>query len=176
MTAKQKYDFAKNAKLRYNMKASLEKIVINVGVGRFSTQNNFNEKILPEIMKDLAIITGQKAAARPAKQSIAGFKLRAGTIVGLKVTLRGKRMDDFLKRLNGIVFPRVRDFHGIDLKKIDKNGNLSVGVKEHVVFPEIKADATNVNFGVEITMVPKRIKNRQEAIELYRKLGVPLQR
>ena len=158
------------------MKASLEKIVINVGIGRFSTQSNFNEKILPEIMKDLAAITGQKASPRPAKQSISGFKLREGIIVGLKITLRGKRMEDFLKRLNGIVLPRVRDFRGIDLKKIDKNGNLSIGVKEHVVFPEIKADATNVNFGIEITMVPKRIKSRDEAITLYRQLGVPLKK
>lgn len=158
------------------MKNSLEKIVINVGIGRFSTQNSFNEKILPEVIKDVAAITGQKASPRPAKQSIAGFKLRAGTTVGLKVTLRGKRMEDFLKRLNNIVLPRVRDFRGIDLKKIDKNGNLSIGIKEHVVFPEIKADATSVNFGVEITMVPKRIKSREEAIALYRQLGVPLKK
>lgn len=171
---KQRFVIVKSAKRQYNMQASLEKIVINVGVGRLSSQSNFNEKVLPEVIKDIAAITGQKPSPRPAKQSIAGFKLRSGTVVGLKVTLRGKRMQSFLKKLNSAVLPRVRDFRGIDLKKIDKNGNLSIGIKEHVVFPEIKADVTNVSFGMEITMVPKRIKNRDEAIILYRKLGVPL--
>lgn len=154
----------------------IEKVVINVGIGRSSGQPNFSEKILPEVMKDLSIITGQKPATRPAKKSISNFKLRQGTPVGLKVTLRGKRMQQFLERLNNIAFPRVRDFRGIDLKKVDQNGNLNLGLKEHVVFPEIKADATTVNFGLEITVVPRDIKDRQEAIQLYRQLGIPLKK
>ena len=154
----------------------LEKIVINVGVGRLSGLNNFSEKILPEIEKDLAAITGQKPAVCPAKKSISNFKLRAGTAVGLKITLRGKRMNQFLNKLNNVVFPRVRDFRGIDLKKIDRNGNLNVGLKEHSVFPEIKPDITNVNFGIEITMVLKNAAPKEEAIQLYRQLGVPLKK
>ncbi|MDP3901810.1 MAG: 50S ribosomal protein L5 [bacterium] len=154
----------------------IEKVVVNVGVGKLSGQSNFVEKILPEISKDLADITGQKASERPARKSIATFKLRAGTIVGLQVTLRGQRMEHFLNKLNNIVIPRIRDFRGIDLKKIDENGNLSFGIKEHIVFPEIKADATNVSFGLQITLVPKQIKNNKQAVELYRAIGVPLKK
>lgn len=154
----------------------IEKVVLNAGIGRFSAQANFKDKILPEIIKDIAAITGQKPAIRPAKKSISEFKLRLGTPVGLKVTLRGKKKIDFLNRLNNMVFPRVRDFRGIDLEKIDKNGNLNIGLKEHLVFPEIKAEVTRIVFGMEITIVPKNISGREEAIQLYRTLGVPLKK
>jgi large subunit ribosomal protein L5 len=153
---------------------NIEKIVINAGVGRLASQPNFNEKILPELMKEFSLITGQKPAPRPIRQSISGFKMRAGTIVGLKATLRRKRAEQFLKKLVKIVFPRVRDFRGLNLKNVDKNGNLTVGLKEHIVFPEINPEHSNVNFGVEITIVPKDAENREEAIRLYRELGIPL--
>lgn len=160
-----------------NIKFSkIEKVVVNSGIGRLSAQANFKEKLLPEIMRDLAAITGQKPAVRGAKKSISNFKLRLGTPVGLKVTLRGKKMAEFLKRLTNVVFPRVRDFRGIDLKKIDQNGNLNIGLKEQLVFPEIKADVSGVSFGMEITIVPKVVKSREETIKLYRDLGVPLQK
>lgn len=156
--------------------SKIEKVVVNSGIGRLSAQANFKEKLLPEIIRDLAAITGQKPAVCGAKKSISNFKLRIGTPVGLKVTLRGKKMTEFLKRLTNVVFPRVRDFRGIDLKKIDQNGNLNIGLKEHLVFPEIKADVSSVSFGVEITIVPKVVKSREETIKLYRDLGVPLQK
>lgn len=153
----------------------LEKIVINVGLGRASSQPNFTDKILPAISEELSIITGQKPQVRNAKQSIAGFKLRAGTVVGIKVTLRRKRRDDFLRKFVNIVLPRVRDFRGIDLKAVDANGNLTIGVKEHVVFPEISSELIKTNFGMEITLVPK-IRNRKTAIELYKSLGIPFKK
>jgi large subunit ribosomal protein L5 len=152
----------------------IEKISVNTGFGRLAGQVDFEKKILPELTRDFSLITGQKPAFCPAKQSISGFKLRKGAIIGLKTTLRGKRMKDFLEKINHVVLPRVRDFQGINLKSIDKNGNLSIGIKECVVFPEISPETLNVNFGIEITIVPKAVKSRNEAIELYRELGVPL--
>ncbi len=158
-----------------DLKSKLDKVVINSGIGRLSTTPNFEEKVLPEIMKELATITGQKPAPRSAKQSIAGFKIRQGNIVGLKVTLRGKRMMEFLNRLNSIVLPRLRDFRGLDLKTVDAGGNLSIGLREQFVFPEILPENSKVNFGIQITIVPKN-KSREEAIGLYRELGIPLKK
>jgi len=150
----------------------LEKIVVNVGLGRASSQPNFTEKILPAISEELAIITGQKPQVRTAKLSIAGFKLRAGTIVGVKVTLRRKKMEEFLKKLINIVLPRVRDFRGIKTEAVDGGGNLTVGIKEHVVFPEVSTEITKANFGLEITLVPK-IRDYKKAMELYKSLSIP---
>lgn len=158
-----------------NLKPSLEKIVVNSGVGRLSITPNFEEKILPEIAKEISAITGQKPSYNSAKKSIAGFKLRQGNIVGLKVTLRGKRMLAFLEKLNGVTMPRLRDFQGLKLSSVDTNGNLSIGLKEQIVFPEIVPEQTKVNFGLEITIVPK-VADREKAIALYRELGVPLQK
>ena len=154
----------------------IHKIVVNVGIGKLavSTQG-FEEKLLPVLMRDLALITGQKPSIRKIRQSISGFKVREGSVVGLKVTLRGKRMADFLTRLNNVVLPRLRDFRGIDLKNIDKNGNLSIGLREHVVFPEINQEMVKTNFGLQITIVPM-VGSRSEAVDLYRAIGVPLQK
>ncbi len=159
------------------MKNKLEKIVVNSGIGRLSTASpNFPEKVLPEIVKDFAALTGQKPATRAARQSIAGFKIREGQIVGLQVTLRGKRMTDFLEKIVKVVLPRVRDFRGIDLKNIDSRGNLNLGIKENVVFPEINPEVSKAGFGLQITVVPKAVKSREEAVRLYRELGVPLKK
>ncbi|MBI5306521.1 50S ribosomal protein L5 [Candidatus Wolfebacteria bacterium] len=154
---------------------AIKKIVINAGLGKMSQQANFNEKILPEIVKDLSVIAGQKPATTTAKKSIAGFKIRTGQVVGLKIILRRRKMNDFLERLINIVLPRVKDFKGIDLHGIDKNGNLSIGLKEHVVFPEINSDLLRFDFGLEISIV-SNTKNREEAMELYRLLGIPLKK
>ncbi|HEY4499752.1 MAG TPA: 50S ribosomal protein L5 [Candidatus Paceibacterota bacterium] len=153
-----------------------EKAVVNIGVGRLSSQPNFEDKVLPEIQKELSTITGQKPSPRLAAKSIAGFKLRAGTVVGLKVTLRGERMVSFLNRLVRITLPRVRDFRGIDLKSVDKNGNLTIGIKEQVVFPEIVPETSRVNFGMEITVVPKVVKSREQVIATYRAIGIPFKK
>lgn len=148
----------------------LKKVVVNVGLGRASQAAGFTDKILPEISKELAMITGQRPALRGAKKSIAGFKLRQGQTIGLQVTLRGKRMYGFLGKLIKATFPRVRDFRGIDLKNVDKGGNLNIGFREQVVFPEISQDASSVNFGLQVTCVVSA-RRREDAIALYRTLG-----
>lgn len=168
-------ELSKNLKLRSIAAApKIEKIVINSGIGRIIASDPQVEKTsLPQIMEDLALLTSQKPAVRQAKKSIASLKVRKGMKVGLMVTLRGKKMYDFLERLVNIVLPRVRDFRGIDLNKIDGRGNLTIGIKEHTVFPEINLEKTKVVFGLEVTIVPKA-KNREEAIILYKLMGIPI--
>lgn len=151
----------------------LDKIVVNTGIGRLSQQPNFEDKILPELIKGLSLITGQKPAIQKAKKSIAGFKIRSGQAIGLKVTLRRRKMYDFLDKLIKVIFPRVRDFRGIDSKSIDTSGNLSIGLKEQMVFPEINPETSKIDFGLEISIV-SNAKNREEAMELYKLLGIPL--
>ncbi|MEK7138494.1 MAG: 50S ribosomal protein L5 [Patescibacteria group bacterium] len=162
-------------KISYSPRGFLEKVVINAGVGKLSNQPNFEEKILPGILSDIATITGQKAKINKARKSIAGFKIRQNQIVGLSVTLRRKKMVDFFERLTKIVLPRVRDFVGIDLKSIDKNGILNIGLKEQYVFPEINTDKSTLTFSLGINIVPK-LKTRKMAEETYRELGVPLKK
>jgi len=154
----------------------LEKIIVSTGVGRARQGNaQFDEKILPEIVKELGIIVGQRPALKGAKKSIAGFKSREGDIVGLMATLRGRRMEDFLSRFINIALPRVRDFRGIDTKNFDSRGNLTIGVKEHIVFPEINPESSKVNFGLEVTFVAGT-KNKEEGVEFYRRLGLPIKK
>jgi len=167
---KEVFDFRNNL-----MVPRIEKIVVNIGVGRLSQQANFNDKILPEVINAISVITGQKPSETAAKKSIASFKIRAGQTVGIKVTLRGVRMYDFLDRLIKIVFPRVRDFRGIDLKNVDHGGGLSVGLKEHLVFPEISPESSRVDFGLQVVIV-SNAKEREEAIELYKLLGIPFKK
>ncbi len=160
---------------RDEIKNFLEKIVIDVGVGRLSAQPSFEEKILPQLMKDLASVFGQKAQIRPAKKSIAGFKIREGQTVGLKITLRRKKMVDFFERLIRIVLPRVRDFVGINVTSIDKQGVLNIGIREHSVFPEINLEHSPSSFSAGITIVP-RVRNREAAVLKFRGFGVPLKK
>ncbi|HOB90084.1 MAG TPA: 50S ribosomal protein L5 [Candidatus Colwellbacteria bacterium] len=152
----------------------LEKIIVSAGVGKLRLASpQFEEKALPEIMKEFAAITGQKPAITKAKKSIAGFKVRQGEVVGLKAVLRGKRMNDFLSRVVNVVLPRVRDFRGLSPKSIDQNGNLSFGFRDQLVFPEINPETSRVNFGIEVTLV-SRLKNKEKAIDFYRSQGIPL--
>ena len=147
----------------------IEKVVVNVGVGRIR-----DEKQHEEIRKYIAMITGQKPAPRPAKKSIASFKTRQGLIVGYQVSLRGKRMYDFISRLINIALPRTRDFKGLDSKSFDKKGNLTIGIKEHIVFPEIIGEDYRFLFGLEVTVVTSA-KKREEGIELLKLMGFPIQ-
>lgn len=149
----------------------IEKVVVNIGLGRVLNSAAKPKELLEKVSKDIALITGQKPLVTKAKKSIASFKLRAGTVVGLKVTLRGKRMYDFLDRLIQITLPRSRDFKGLDLKTVDQSGNLTIGIKEHTVFPEVTESTQNI--GLEITVV-SRAHNREEALLLFRSLGFPL--
>jgi len=153
---------------------SIQKIVINIGLGRFIDQPNFDDKILPTIMSEVAKISGQKPKTTTAKKSIAGFKTRTGQIIGIMATIRGKRAQDFINRLIVSVLPRVKDFRGIDLKNVDSAGNLNLGIKEHLAFPEISAETSTYNFGMQITIVPHGVNSRDEALDFYSKIGVPL--
>lgn len=162
-------------KERKEMRAFLEKIVIDAGVGRLGQQPNFEEKTLVQVMRDLAAMTGQKPELRRAKKSIAGFKLREGQIVGLRTTLRRDRMVDFFERLITIVLPRVRDFNGLEHSAIDQGGTLNVGIRDHVVFPEISPEASPVTFSIGVSIVPK-IKNRTKSVDAFKKFGVPMKK
>ena len=143
-------------------------MVVNSGVGRIR-----DEKQHEEIRKFLALITGQKPAPRPAKQAIAAFKTRQGLIIGYQVTLRGKRMYDFLSRLINVALPRTRDFRGLEEKSFDERGNLTVGIKEHIVFPEMIGEDYRFLFGFEITVVTTA-KKREEGVELLKLVGFPI--
>ena len=159
------------------MKNSIEKIVVNSSFGKIATSApEFKDKVLPEIAAALSAITGQKGQERPARISISGFKLREGLIVGLRTTLRGSRAHQFLTKVVSIVAPRIRDFHGFPISGIDEHGNLTFGIKEHIVFPEIILEKVRTNFGLQITIVPRMRMNREEALEFYRSLSIPFEK
>lgn len=147
----------------------IEKVVLNAGIGRAIKEDKFVEKV----KQDLTKLSGQKPVARLAKKSIAGFKLREGTEVGVSVTLRGRRMYDFIDRLISIALPRTRDFHGIEPKSFDQKGNLTIGVKEHNIFPEIHYESLKDIFGFEIS-IATTAKKREEGIALLRLMGFPI--
>lgn len=144
----------------------LVKISVSSGVGKADKAR----KVVVE--NRLARITGQKPAPRAAKQSIAQFKMRQGDIVGYQVTLRGNRMNDFLDKLIHITLPRTRDFRGIPVTAIDDMGNLTIGIKEHSIFPEASEEDLKDVFGLAITLTTTA-KNKKEAEAFFRHLGVP---
>lgn len=148
----------------------IEKIVVSTGVGKV----NKDKKRIELIEDRLARITGQAPAARAAKKAIANFKSRTGDTVGYQITLRGQRMQAFFDKLVNIVFPRVKDFRGIKLSAIDEMGNISIGIREHTVFPETADEDSKDVFGIAITIVTSA-KNKKEAEAFLRHLGVPLQ-
>ena len=146
----------------------LEKIVINIGVGDAVS----NAKALDESVSELATITGQKPVVTKAKKSIANFKLREGTPIGCKVTLRGGKMYAFLDKLISISLPRVRDFRGINKNAFDGRGNYTLGVKEQLIFPEIDYDKVTKIRGMDVVIVTTANKD-EEAYELLKLLGMP---
>lgn len=160
---------------RKKIRAFLEKAVVDAGVGRLSQTPNFEEKALVQVSRDLALMTGQKPQIRRAKKSIAGFKIREGQIVGVRVTLRRGRMVDFFERLITIVLPRVRDFSGLDVKNVDEHGVLNIGIRDQLVFPEIAPEQSPVSFSLGIALVPQ-VRNRAKALATWRALGVPLKK
>ena len=148
----------------------LDKVVINVACGEAKE----NEKILESVMKDLAQITGQKAVICRAKKSVANFKLRAGTPIGCKVTLRGDRMYEFVDRFFNVALPRVRDFRGINGNAFDGRGNFACGIKEQIIFPEIDFDKVDAVRGMDVCFVTTA-KTDEEAKELLKALGAPFE-
>ena len=146
----------------------LDKIVINVGAGEAKE----NTKVIDSVMSDLSIITGQKPMITTAKKSVANFKLRAGMKIGVKVTLRGERMYEFMDRLFNVALPRVRDFRGISANSFDGRGNYNMGIKEQLIFPEIEFDKVDKVRGMDICFVTTA-KTDEESRELLTLMGAP---
>lgn len=146
----------------------VEKVLLTVGVGKISKEDN----LVNQIIDDLTLIAGQKPVVTKAKKSISNFKIRAGMPAGVKVTLRGKAMYDFLDRFINIVLPRMRDFKGIPVKNLDGCGNITIGIKEHSVFPEINLNDVKYIFGLEVTIVTNTKKN-EEAEKLLKLMSFP---
>jgi large subunit ribosomal protein L5 len=146
----------------------IKKVVLNMGMG----EAIFNIKVLDKAAEELSLIAGQKAVIRKAKKSIAGFKLREGMPIGCSVTLRRDRMYDFLDKLFNVTLPRVRDFRGLPNKSFDGRANCSVGIKEHIIFPEIEYDKIDKVKGLNITIVTSG-RTDEEGMFLLRSLGMP---
>jgi len=150
----------------------LEKIVVSAKVGSIKDKNK-----IEVVIDRLAKITGQKPKSNPAKKSIATFKLREGSIIGYSVTLRGKRMRNFLDKLIHVALPRTRtrDFRGLNVSAIDEMGNYTIGIKEHTIFPETSDEDLKDVFGLGVTIITSA-KTKEEAEAFLRKLGVPLKK
>lgn len=153
----------------------IEKVIINTSFGKMVAEKTKEEqeKICQEIIEELSLISGQRPILTRAKESISGFKIKKGQTIGAKVTLRRKRMYDFLERLINIALPRSRDFKGIEKSWFDKSGNLTLGIREQIAFPEISPEKTKFIFGLEVTIVTNA-KKREEAIELLKLMGFPI--
>ena len=148
-----------------------QKIVINIGVGDGAS----NAKILDACLSELAAITGQKAIPRKAVKSVAGFKVREGMTVGVMVTLRGERMYDFLNKLIAISIPRIRDFRGLNPKSFDGRGNYNMGLKDQLIFPEVKYENVISTRGMNITICTSA-KTDAEALSLLTHVGMPFRK
>ncbi|MBI4830498.1 MAG: 50S ribosomal protein L5 [Candidatus Lindowbacteria bacterium] len=150
----------------------LDKIVVNMGLGDAPG----DAKVMESAVKELTKITGQKPVVTRAKKSIAGFKLRAGSAIGCKVTLRGDRMYEFFDRLVNIAIPRIRDFRGVSHRAFDEFGNFTLGIKEQIIFPEIDYDDVYKVRGMNVVLVIRNAKDREASAELLRELGMPFGR
>lgn len=163
---KQKYSYKNPMQV-----PTIEKIVINMGLGRLSDAGK-DKKVIEEAVEELGRITGQRPVVRAAKKSIAGFKLREGLPVGVAVTLRGNRMYEFLDRLVNLALPRVRDFRGVSSKAFDGSGNYTLGLREQVIFPEIDYSKVQHVKGMNISIVTTA-KTDEEARSLLQEFGMP---
>lgn len=152
-----------------NQVPELEKIVVNVGLGRAKD----DKKLLETAENTLIRITGQKPVQTTARKSIAGFKLREGNKIGLKVTLRGENMYEFLDRVVNIVLPRLRDFHGVSNASFDKSGNYSLGFRDQSVFPELSFEETTNLHGLQVNFVIKKTDGIDQSKALLGKFGMP---
>ena len=146
----------------------LQKICINQGIGAAVS----DKKLIDSALADMATITGQKAIATKSKKDISNFKLRKGVPIGIKVTLRGDKMYEFLDRLISVALPRIRDFRGVNEKSFDGKGNYTMGVTEQIIFPEIQIDKVNKIMGMDITFVTSSPTDA-EAFALLKQFGIP---
>ena len=145
------------------------KVIVNAGVGKSLD----NKKLLDQVVEDIAAITGQKPVLKLAKKSISSFKIREGLPIGVAVTLRGERMYEFMDRMISVAIPRIRDFRGLSQDSFDGRGNYSVGIKEHIVFPEINTDSVTNIFGLQVTVVTTA-KTDKESRRLLTLMGFPI--
>lgn len=146
----------------------MEKVTLNVGLGAGIKDGQFHETVVSTLQR----ISGQKPVFTKARKSIASFKIRQGMPIGVKVTLRGPRMYDFVEKLVAVTFPRVRDFRGIERKSVDRTGNFNYGFKEHMAFPEISSDEVEKLHGLQVT-VTTSAKTHDEGMVLFEALGFP---
>lgn len=149
----------------------LVKVVVNVGFGRMAKEKSQIDSIVSALER----ITGQKPVQTKAKKSISSFKVRQGMVIGACATLRGQRMYDFVDKLVALSFPRIRDFRGITDKAIDRNGNLTVGFREHLAFPEVKPDEVDNVFGLEVCLATNA-KSKKEGLALFTLMGFPFKK
>lgn len=147
----------------------IAKVVVNIGIGKFIKDSN----MVKDVAESLAEITGQKPIMTKSRKSIAGFKIREGLEVGAKVTLRGVKMWNFIEKLVGASLPRVRDFQGLKETAIDSGGNLNIGIKEHMIFPEISPEKVKNIFSLQVN-VATTAKSKEDAKELFKLLGFPV--
>ena len=155
-----------------NQVPAIDKIVVNVGLGKAKD----DKKLMATAENTLLRITGQKPMQTTARMSIASFKLREGNKIGLKVTLRGENMYEFLDRLITIVIPRMRDFHGVPSGAFDKSGNYSLGLKDQTIFPELSFEETTVPHGLQINIVIKSTTGIEQSKALLSKFGMPFEK
>jgi len=173
---KEKYDkkVVPELKKEFGIKNALavpkiKKVVLNTGIGRFLKDGG----LVDSIVNDMSKISGQAPLRTKAKKSIASFKIREGMDVGVKVTLRGPKMYDFLDRLISISLPRTRDFRGLDPKAIDTYGNFTIGIKEQIVFPEINQESSRGIFGLQVNVITD-CQDKEKATRLFKLLGFPI--
>lgn len=163
---KEKFGHKNNIAVPY-----IQKVTINVGINTRNSESNY----IDNIEKMVASISGQKPMRNKARKAISAFKIREGMIVGVSNTLRGQRMYDFLDKLVNVAIPRIRDFRGLSVKNIDRQGNLTLGIKEHNIFPEIMTDDVEKVYGLEISITTSATTHA-EGLELFKTLGFPFQK
>jgi large subunit ribosomal protein L5 len=147
----------------------IKKVIVNAGIGRIVKEGDKIE----EVVNAIAAITGQKPVKTKAKKAISGFKTRAGMEIGVKATLRGARMWHFIDRLVNATLPRTRDFQGITRKSVDQGGSINIGIKEHMIFPEISPERVKHIFGLQVT-ISTNARSQEEGLELFKLLGFPI--
>lgn len=153
---------------------TIRRVVVNVGLGRAVVQSAKPNDVIKKVSAEIIAITGQKPVITKAKKDIASFKTRIGMPLGVKVTLHGHKMYDFLEKAVNVAFPRTRDFRGIDETKVDANGNFNMGIKDHTIFSEATADASHT-FGFEFTAVISG-SDKNKSLEFLKKLGFPIKK
>ena len=155
----------------------LDKVTINIGIGEKikGKSSDKQQEIIDYVVKDIGLIAGQKPVVTKAKKSISGFEIRKGDPVGVKVTLRDEKMNNFVEKMVNLVFPGLRDFRGLNPDSVDNSGNLTIGIEEHISFPEIPADERDDILSLQVT-ITNTAEKREEGLQLFKELDFPFQK